>query len=81
MIFQMVYSQTFKIILFITIIQITTIKYTCVYGYVVVVMVKEGPISATYPWVVSVDLQNRMSTARKKSCRQNHGTDVFCMQK
>ena len=37
--------------------------------------------SATYPWVVSVDLQNRMSTARKKSCRQNHGTDVFCMQK
>ena len=39
------------------------------------------PTSATYPWVVSVDLQNRMSTARKKSCRQNHGTDIFCMQK
>ena len=31
MIFQMVYSETFRIIIFITIIQITTIKYTCVY--------------------------------------------------
>jgi hypothetical protein len=80
MIFQLISSENFSIILFITIIQKNNNKtYVCIRlcggddG--------EGrPTSATYPWVVSVDLQNRMSTARKTSCRQNHGTDVFCMQ-
>ena len=60
-----------------------TIIYDTWYIRAVLAMVmgERRPTSAAYPWVGSVDLQNGMSTARKKCCRQNQSTDVFCMQK